>query len=99
LKQVIGDLRLSTAGDGEGLDFYPSQGILGRLCTQLLIDQIDDGGSRFDFSHPQDHALNDYFSTTPDIGHHVELRSRVIESQTDVYTVGETFLLLEQIQM
>jgi hypothetical protein len=38
-------------------------------------------------------------STTRDIGHHVELRSGAIESQTDVYSVGEIFLMLEQIQM
>jgi hypothetical protein len=62
LKQVIRDLRLSAAGDGECFRFHSSQGILGRLSTQLLIDQIDDGGSRFDFFQPQDHALNDYFS-------------------------------------
>jgi hypothetical protein len=99
LKQVFGDFRLSAAGDGEGLDFHPSLEIFGRLSTQLLIDLIGDGGSRFDFSHPQDHTLNDHFSTTPGISRHVELRSGAIESQTDLYSVGETFLLLEQIQM
>jgi hypothetical protein len=99
LKQITGELGLSADGNGEGLDFHSSQGILCHLSTKYLIDQIDDRGSRFEFSHPQDHALNGHFPGTPGSFHNVELRSGTIESLTNVYSVGETFLLLKQIQI
>jgi hypothetical protein len=65
LKQVIGDLGLSATGNGEDLDFHWSLEIVGGLGTQLLIDQIDDGGSRFDFSYPQDRVSKTTFPLLP----------------------------------
>ena len=91
---MITDFRLSACWDGEGLTLTPQRGY-GRLCIQALIDGIQNGRGRSHFSHPQQHVLDDHFSTSAGLGHHVELRFSPIESQTNVYSIGDEFHLLK----